>query len=102
MLWATHEDTLLNHETIQQVLHLLEQGYSRRQIAELSDISVWSVQKIVNGKHSLIKPSKPVTNGFTSQVNSDSRIRIPLELRGDVLRRYLDIRNQKLAGLSNS
>jgi hypothetical protein len=97
---ATHENTLLNKKTIQKVLHLLEQGYSRRQIAELSDISVWSVQKIANGKYSPIKSSKPVTDCFTTPVNSECYI--PLELRGHTLRRYLDVRNKKLAELHNS
>jgi transcriptional regulator with XRE-family HTH domain len=90
---------LLNSETINQILALLEKGCSQRKTAELADVSVSTVQRIVNGTRSRTDSSSRV---FTSLVNSDSSIRIPLELRGDVLRRYLDIRNQKLDGLSNS
>jgi hypothetical protein len=100
MLWATHEDTLLNHETIQKILHLVEQGYSRRQIAELSNVSVWSVPKIANGKRFFIKHSKPILDCFTTPSNSECYI--PLELRGDTLQRYLDVRNKKLADPTNS
>jgi hypothetical protein len=93
MSWATHEDTLLNYETIQQVLHLLEQGLSRRQIAELADVSVWSVQKIANGQCSLkrslkrsLNRSEPVRDHFGDSTD--------LNLHGQPLRRYLNVRKK--------
>jgi hypothetical protein len=91
---------LLSYETTNKVITLLEHGFSWRKTAQLADVSVSTVQRIANGKRSLTKHSKPVLDCFTALVNSEHYI--PLELRGDVLRRYLDVRNQKLANLTNS
>jgi transcriptional regulator with XRE-family HTH domain len=82
---------LLSLETINNVISLLENGFSRRKTAKLADVSVSTVQRIASGKRSR---TGHTSRAFNALVNSDP-IRVPLELRGDTLRRYLDMRNQK-------
>jgi hypothetical protein len=87
------EEKLLTKETIQKVLHLLEKGCSRRKVAELSDVSVWSVQKIANSKRPYSRRSMLVSKCFTNPVNSIWLA--PLELHGDALRRYNEVHKRK-------
>ncbi|MDR0609203.1 MAG: helix-turn-helix domain-containing protein [Planctomycetaceae bacterium] len=89
MLWATRENTLLSYETINKILTLLENGISVRKIAELADVSVWSVQKIANGQCSLkrsLNRSEPVRDHFGDSTD--------LNLHGQTLRRYLNVRKK--------
>jgi hypothetical protein len=89
---------LLNPKTINKILSLLENGFSWRKTAKLADVSVSTVQRIANGKRSNVGRSSPL---LTSLVNSE-RCYFPLELRGETLRRYLEVRNKKLANPLNS
>jgi hypothetical protein len=79
---------LLNSEIQNKIHNLLENGFSRRKTAKLADVSVSTVQRIANGKYSPIARSS-----ITAPVNSEL---FTLDLHGDVLRRYLDMRNQKI------
>jgi transposase len=84
-------NTLLANETINQIHSLLENGFSQRKTATLADVSVSTVQRLVKRFHAGRTP--PVFEHFTVLVNSERYI--PPELRGDTLRRYLEVRNQK-------
>jgi hypothetical protein len=76
---------LLSYETINKILTLLENGFSVRKIAELADVSVWSVQKIANGNRSLNR-SEPVRDHFADSTD--------LNLHGQTLWRYLNVRKK--------
>jgi hypothetical protein len=91
---------LLNPKTINHIHTLLENGFSQRKTAKLADVSVSIVQRIVTGKRSNIGRAKAVFDCFANMVNSECYI--PLELRGDVLRRYLDLKHRKDNQLTNS
>jgi hypothetical protein len=80
---------LLNSETINKILALLEKGFSQRKTAQLADVSVSTIQRIAHGKHSFIKNFEPdVTDSNTR--NSYT----PLNLHGETFRRYLDVRHK--------
>jgi transposase len=81
---------LLNSETTNKIHNLLENGFSRRKTAQLADVSVSTVQRIANDKRS----NAERLNSSTALINSQRRN--TLDLHGDVLRRYLDMRNQKI------
>jgi transcriptional regulator with XRE-family HTH domain len=83
---------LLNLETINKILSLLENGFSWRKTAKLADVSVSTVQRIANGKR-FSTGQKPVSESITALVNSN--VRVPIELRGDALRRYIEVRDKK-------
>jgi hypothetical protein len=92
---------LLNPHTLHKILLLLKHGFSQQKTADLANVSRSTVQRIKKRslKDNIPKPihssGEAVTDCFTVLVNSERYI--PLELRGDMLRRYLDVRNQKLA-----
>jgi hypothetical protein len=84
---------LLNYETVNKILNLLENGVSQRKTAESADVSLSTVQRIASRKCSSTGQTRPVLDCFTALVNSEQNI--PLELRGDTLRRYNEIHKQK-------
>jgi hypothetical protein len=98
MLRATYVNKLLNLETINKIFSLLENGFSWRKTAKLADVSVSTVQRIVHGKRSTTG-QKPVSESITTLVNSN--VRVPLELRGDALRRYIEVRDKKIKQPTN-
>jgi DNA invertase Pin-like site-specific DNA recombinase len=79
---------LLNSETTNKIITLLDNGFSWRKTAQLADVSVSTVQRIANSKRSHIER----LNNSTALINSK---RNTLDLHGDILRRYLDVRHEK-------
>jgi transcriptional regulator with XRE-family HTH domain len=90
---------------------LLKEGFSQQEIAQRTNVSRSTVQRVE--QRTLInnpknpKPThlsnKSVLDCFNSLVNSESYTPVaPLELRGDALRRYLDLRNQRINQLTDA
>jgi DNA-binding XRE family transcriptional regulator len=95
---------LLNQNKVHQILLLLKKGFSQQKTAHLANVSRSTVQRVE--KRTLIENSPIPTHSLGESVMDcfnllvHSEHHIPLELRGDVLCRYLDVRNQKLGNVT--
>jgi DNA-binding XRE family transcriptional regulator len=90
---------LLTQNKIQKILLLRRNGFSQQKTAQLANVSRSTIQRIEKRILAYSTPNHHTNDSVTNcfAMITDARYRIPLELRGEPLRRYVEVHQRKQA-----